>query len=280
MSEIDERPQLETGTTSALDRMALTRRLIDQLLPILEGSGFIIHEFGQHVILQQNRAILARLKKLNSKKSPPTLMVKFSPDYLCAHTNKPGLIFLMDAKTSITPVFFQSWIDEVGRTSGFPQLSREDVGAVEREAWDVYNKFYPPDRVAICFATPYNPRLLVAEWVNKIQLLYRLKEDRNLEAGGSGTPHVNIHLGRMRTLIDFVRQEFEIELDGTSYNDLLSFIKTWPLNKPKIPPPGGVNWTQFNNAVKSLQKTCPWLKERWPEGHPRAPKAPNISKQP
>lgn len=267
MSESENTRRLESGTTSALDRMALTGRLTGLVIPLLEAHGFRIHEFGQHIILQQHKRILARLKRLDTKKSEEILMVKFAPDYVFSFNDQPEQVFLMDAKASITPVFFPSQIEKIRQASRLDHLDREDIGEVEREAWDVYNRFYPKDQVAICFACPYNPRVLLTEWVSRIKPLYRLDIDRNLEASGSGTPHVNIHLGQMRTLKNFVQAEFGVSLGGPQYEELINFIKTWPLNKPV----GRVNWTQFNNVVKALKRRCPWLEERWPS----EPKAVN-----
>jgi hypothetical protein len=256
----NEQQPLETGTTSALDRMALTGRLTQDLLPFLQEHGFKIEEFGQHQILRDHSWLLARLKKLDSKKSQAVLMVKFSPDYLCVHESKPKRLFFLDAKASITPVFFSSQIELIRTTSKLKELRREDIGEVEREAWDVYSRFFSASDVAICFASPYHPRLLVAEWVSRITPLYRLEADRNLEAGGSGTPHVNIHLGRMRTVSEFLREEFRVSVDEDGLRVITDFIKTWPLNKPR----GRVNWKQFNNVVRDLKHTCPWLEYRGP----------------
>ena len=83
--------------------MALTARLTRKLVPFLEDHRFFTADFGQHVILQDHKTILAKLKRLESKKSREVLMVKFAPDYLCAHESKPEDLFFLDAKASITP---------------------------------------------------------------------------------------------------------------------------------------------------------------------------------
>jgi hypothetical protein len=261
---------LETGTTSALDRMDLTARLTDMLVPFLEDHEFRLSDFGQHVILRDNGSLVARIRRRVSKKSDEVLMVKFAPDYVCTYKDRPENLFLLDAKASITPVIFGAQIDKISIAAKLPHLERQDIGEVEREAWDVYNRFYPKDRVAICFASPYHPRLLVAEWVSNIKPLYRLEVDVNTEAGGSGTPHVNIHLKRMRTLEEFLDQNFGVKVDQAGYKAILDFIKTWGLNKPR----GRVNWKQFNNVVRSLQRVCPWLQERWLDGRGPAPIPP------
>src|SRR5437763_1925296 len=98
--------------------MDLTTRLTRRLLPLLEHHGLKIHEYGQHVILQQHSRLLARFKKLNSKLSNEVLMVKFSPDYLCVFPPRQGFLFLFDAKASITPVFFPAHIETVRKSCG------------------------------------------------------------------------------------------------------------------------------------------------------------------
>src|SRR5947207_10900262 len=94
-------------------------------------------------------------------------------------------------------------------------------------------------------AAPYHPRVLVAEWASKMRELWRFAIDTNVDAGGSGTPHINVHLGLMRPLATFMKEEFGQVLNAEQLATLLAFVKTWPLNKPA----GRVNWTQFNNVV-------------------------------
>ena len=116
--------------------------------------------------------------------------------------------------------------------------------------------------MAICFAAPYNPRLLAMEWCSHTKTFYRFAENRNEKAGGSGTPHVNIHLGRMRTPDVFLKQEFGTKVDPEAYSALVDVVKQWPVQKPK----GTVNWTQFTNALKRMQREgCPWIQGQMPD---------------
>jgi hypothetical protein len=252
----------ETRMTSFLNRMKMTNEFTEALTSFLQQHNFRICGFGYEVFFREKPSMSALIKKEKFKKSPAALMVKFSPDLLCAYPASKGEkgIFLLDAKTSITPVFFGRHIERLRRLARLPELRREDIGEIEREAWDVYNRFYPKERVAIAMACPYQPKLVVAEWVSQIFQFFRLKRDRNLEAGGSGTPHVNIHLGKMRALDKFLSQEFRIRVDERLFNDMKDKVKTWELSKPA----GTVNWTQFNNVITDLKGSCPWLKHRWP----------------
>jgi len=255
---------METGTTSFLDRMALTERLDDHIKPFLQAYGFRIADFGHPVLSKGNSYLGNLLRQRPYKKSKEILFVKFSPDFVLAPSEQSHSPFFMDTKASITPVFFQSQINRIKQQAGLNQLKREDIFVIEREAWDTYNKIYPKEKVAIFIACPYNPRLLLGEWVSNLTDLFRFKQDHNDEAGGSGTPHVNIHMGMMRTLKEFLIEEFEVDVDQEDYSILLEYIKLWPINKPR----GRVNWTQFNNVIASLKRTCPWLEyrnmpERW-----------------
>ena len=276
----------ETGTTSFLDRFALTQRLDEMLVPFLEEYGFEVQEFGHPLILQGNSWMMNRLKRLKTKASSAALMVKFTPDFIVVKRGHPKGFFLLDTKTSITPVFFAKQIERIRNHSKRRFLGREDVEDVEREAWFIYNSSFPNDRVAIVMALPYNPNLVLAEWVSNVKCMwcYYRKTERgpepyqcrecpiftsirgnfgvvkNFLAGGSGTPHTNIDLGSMRTLSEFLGQEFGIEVDSDYLEIIIDEVKTWDLNKPA----GRVNWTQFNNVIRDLQRTCPWLKGRNP----------------
>lgn len=281
-----EKP-LETGTTNFLDRFALTRRLEENLEALLEDHGIIIKPFGQTAILKGNTWLNSRLKKLDTKNSLPTLMIKFSPDYIACSSSNTKKLFFLDAKASITPVFFESQIDKIRWHSNQLGLGRSHIGEIEREAWFVYNSFYPKNEVAIIMASPYSQKLILAEWVANIRCLWCYKGKVNgfsapwdcatcpvrtgegfgvivnEEAGGSGTPHTNIDFRSMRTLPDFVYQEFGVKLDAELYQRaLLDFVKKWPLNKTS----GTVNWKQYNGAIRELRNEgCDWLKYRHEE---------------
>ncbi len=274
----------ETGTTSYLDRARLTKRIDDLIQPLLLELGFLVQPFGQTEILHHSGSFQAFMRKLESKYSEEILMVKFSPDFLVLKPDDKNILFAMDTKVSITPVFFGAQIEKIRIHSKKPDLIREDIGDVEREAWFVYNTYYPPKHVAVFFATPYNPNLILAEWVSNIRCLYCFNITvgapvnckkcpvfgsgkgifgvvQNLEAGGSFTPHTNIDFSTMRSLAKFIEDEFDIVVPRNLYNAILDEIKTWTLNKPR----GRVNWTQFNNVVKNLHKSCPWLRGRRPD---------------
>lgn len=244
------------GTHSFLDRIDMTRRLDEAFRPFMREHGIESYPFGSPVILKGASTVQSKLKKLIAKKYPAALMVKYSPDYILQTSAHPPRVFLVDTKASVTPVFKRRQIEVIRESAGLMNLERHDIGEIEREAWDVYTTNYPKSELALCFAAPYHPRLIVMEWCSNIRPMYRLSSDTNLQAGGSGTPHVNIHLGMMRTLREFLSEEFDIEVDLEAYGALLDMVKTWSLFKPTT---FTISWSEFEQVGEELKGACPWL---------------------
>ena len=243
---------MPTGDFS--QRLSLATRFDNAIVPLLKQSGMDVYPFGAPVLLNGASRVYALLRQLQSKRFPAALMMKFSPDYIIVPPNGKDPFFL-DTKASVTPVFKDSHIETIANNCGITGLQRQDVGEVEREAWDSYNNFYSGQRTAICFAAPYHPKLIAIEWCSNIIPMYRIKEDTNLQSAGSRTPHINIHLGKMRAFADFLKEEFGADL-STDKEALFTEIKSWPLSKP---PGFTVTWQLFKDVGYELKKTCPWL---------------------
>lgn len=248
--------------SSFQDRIRLTKLFDDLLVPFLRAQGVHATQYGWPAIFrtrgtgffpEQAQAIATALRDLRAKRFPAALAMKYTPDFIVlGPSGYPP--FLLDSKVSVTPVFLDRQVQKIRETSGRPALERCDIAEIEREALDVYQQHYPTQRVAICVACPYHPRLVVAEWASNVEPLYRLPEDRNLRSTGSGTPHVNIDLSRMRTLQEFLTQEFAIAVDQERYAAILARVRGWPLSYPdKIGP------TEIRAAVDDLRRTCEWL---------------------
>lgn len=286
--------ELETGTGSFLNRFGLTRRLEENLEAFLSDHGVDLSPYGNPVVLRDSPRLQTRLKKPQAKAGLPATMVKFTPDYIAIPQGDPSRLFLLDAKVSITPVFFGTQVDRVSanrpkavasrtheKRPPILELTASDIGEIEREAWFSYNRFYPSRAVAIVMAVPYSPRVLLADWVSNIQCMWCKRDDRadvpwdceacpvfgsaggafgvmvNKNAAGSGTPHTNLFLSQMRTLDQFLLEEFAIPVDKDNYDLMLNIVKSWPLSKPYA-----VNWTQYNRFIARMKPTCPWLQYR------------------
>ncbi len=247
---------------SYLGRIQLTQDFGVPLVNLLLAHGFIVGDYGSETILSGNSKIASWLKKINLKESDVVKMVKFTPDCICIPPKSAGLPFLFEIKTSKTPVILQKQIDKIERISGMSGLTRCDIGEIEADAWDVYNKYFPKDEVAIAFAAPYTPEVIVVEWVSKIIELYRKPGDSvdvNPEAEGSGTLHVNIHLGKMRSMERFYSEEFGIHLEKKKYQSLKELIKAWKIFRPSFTYFSDRNKAAYAHAVSEIRKECPWL---------------------
>lgn len=219
--------------------------------PFLEDLGLKTYPFGQHAILRDDE-IVSLMRNRISKFSTASLLVKYSPD-LIALDAKRDTLFFIDIKTSLTPVILDAYVDKLGNALG-RQLRREQIGIIEREAWDNYSQRYPKKRTALLVACPYNPRLLLMEWVSNIRLLSRFLRNTNPKSAGSQTPHVNIDLDAMRGMDDFLAEELSCKSKSVEYDRLRAVVKTWPVVC------SSERWRNaFLRCVASLRITCPWI---------------------
>jgi hypothetical protein len=252
---------------SFFDRIGATDEFISLLHPLLSDAGIAVHEYGQTVLLAGGTDVSAALKRLlvgsySLDDYGAGFVIKFAPDFLCV---VPGYEpFFLDTKASCIPILFGSVVTRLqalAEEDDLPVPTRGEIGVIEREAWDCYARFYPGGRVAVCYAAPYHQRLVAVDWRWNIHSFYRYEANRNPDAGGSGTPHVNIHLGLMRSLVDFFAQEFNVYLDKGLVKRLEDEVKEWRIQKPT----GKVNWKQFTTALEAVRKECPWAVGKFPD---------------
>lgn len=254
---------------SFLDRFDTTQIAEDNIRSLFLSSGLFCLEYGQNVLIDRDSLQRAHLKRLLIKDFEfvayaSGFLMKFSPD-LVVYSNIFNVEpFFMDIKASRTPIIFESKVKEVQESAelqGIPIPKRHEIGIIEREAYDTYTTFFPHQSVAVCYSAPYTPDLILCDWVDRLQVLFRYSQDRNNEAGGSGTPHVNIHLGMMRTIDEFFREEYGLELNSESLHLAKDRVKTWVLDKP----PGTVTWSQFKHCLRRYSDPCVWLKGKFPD---------------
>jgi len=266
------------------DRMDLGNMLEENVKEFFDEFDFEVIPFGLDSILKNSHIRSIIRKNIDYKVSMPVLMLKFSPDFIIVSKAKAdhNTFFLLDTKVSITPIFFRKQIERIAKHTGKDNLQRKDILEIEREAWFTYNTFYDPNNVAILMACPYNPKVLLCEWVSNIECLWcyktkeqglpipwdcsdcpiRTRNDKsfgvvvNRLSAGSGTPHTNIYANSMRPLEQFLEEEFSIDIDIDYINSFKEYFKIEKINKPK----GKVNWRQDNRAIKEIRKYCPWVK--------------------
>jgi hypothetical protein len=103
-------------------------------------------------------------------------------------------------------------------------------------------------------ACPYNPNLLLMDWVQRIEPLFRFAQNVNVNSAGSQTPHVNIDLDNMRIMRNFLTQELDAVPDGAAYEALCATVRTLPVVCSDD------RWRDaFHGCVTALRRTCPWV---------------------
>ena len=235
--------------------------LVNHIKPLLEHSGFLLCEYGYENVI--DRSIREKLNFDSFKFrdftgefiNPAAMMVRYAPDFFAVHSSVDPKdptkgIFFIEFKLTLTPIYrMDSWHKKTGYK--YPSITPCDIGDIEREAWDVYHQLYPQNQVCLIVGSSYHPRLLVADWISKIKELFRDDRIRNPNASGSTTPHVNIDLGSMRTLKEFLEKEFQIEVDSLRYNKILQVIKELGIKRWR-----GITEEEYKKFVGYIKRGC------------------------
>ena len=264
-------------------RLSLTHRLDEAIRPILTDAGLICRPLGQPPALALMPEARKRLTAIAAKASPAVRMLRFTPDFLIIRPGHPDGPLLADTKASVTPLFHDRQVDRIRRHAGRPEIAREDIVEIEREAWHTYNRCFPPDRVAIIAAAPYHPRCVVAEWVPRVRCLWCYagrgpdgprpfpcqycpvfsRRDggfgvaSNFFTSGSGTPHTNIDLGSCRPLDRFLSDELGVIPNPEQMADLIAEVRSWPIHRP-----ARISAGHYDRILASIRRKSPWVRGR------------------
>jgi hypothetical protein len=262
-------------------RLGLTHRLDRALRPLLTDAGLICEPLGQPPALANMPETRKRLTAVAAKASPAVRMVRFTPDFLIIRPGHPDGPLLADTKVSVTPLFHDRQVSRIRRHAGRPEIGREDIAEIEREAWYTYNRCFPPNRVALIVAAPYHPRCVVAEWVLRVRCLWCYagrgpdgprpfpcqhcpvfsRRDEgfgvlgNFFTSGSGTPHTNIDLGSCRPLDRFLADTLGVTPDPDRMAALIAEVRSWPIQRP-----ARISAGHYERVLASIRRNAPWVR--------------------
>lgn len=143
--------------------------------------------------------------------------IKFAPDFFLIDKGNPKLLCLFEYKCTQTPIYSTGRISQLGRENNITDLKWQDVGQWEEDAYDNYlNLASKLDlRVAILNYCAFHERLITLDFVQNVKLLFRSPVTSQTETG-SRTPFVNLDLNSMRTLEEFLEDEFSIPRNDTA----------------------------------------------------------------
>lgn len=181
---------------------------------IFADSKFIVEKFG---VEKTHKEIARQLYLFGDDKV--SMFIRYFPDYLLMDKARKKTSFL-EYKAMVVPAK-EKRVEWLRNLTGIDDLSVSNVGIIEREAIDNYFLLSKSGfDVVIIVACRYNPKVLLAEWSSNLIVIYRQPERikagplerANILSKGSGTPWVNIHLDRMRTLRNFLKDEFDFDV--------------------------------------------------------------------
>ena len=139
--------------------------------------------------------------------------VRYAPDFLILDNQRPDNTYLLEYKSTQTPIYSQRLIDQITRKATRQPFSWQDIGRCEQEAFDNYTELREMGiRVAVLYYIAYHERLLLCDFIQNIEEI-----DRSGSLVGSGlgsrTPIVNFDSRSMRSLPRFLSDTHGIPLE-------------------------------------------------------------------
>ena len=227
---------------------------------------------------------------------PSGMIVKFAPDFILLKKAVPQQLYFLDVKHSVSPIWAQSRLEKFRKRIGDENLQIADVGVIAREALLAYRRYYPG--TIILMVSPYNPKLVMAQFAEKVKCIYCYRTkgmpdydcsncpsksgdffdiERATNSTGSQTPMTDVDLRSFEPADEFfsklginVNKEILEKMKETTRKEELIFdekvfpkIKNsvcWQLNK------SGCDWidyevyTKDGNDFLHLSSECSMLK--------------------
>ncbi len=208
------------NTTTFNGRFALTELISNELPKIFNSEEYDIVPFGVETLIEKSLFLGRYIQSALVNNSQTGMMVKFLPDYLLIKKKYPQAIYFLEVKATVTPIWSSKNFNEIKEKN--KDIRRSDVGIIAREAWSAYKSFFP--NTIIIAGCSYNPKLLMAQTVDKIECLrcygtsstagYTCENcpvknkgffnyARNFLSSGSQTPHTNLNYNTFMTIEDF-----------------------------------------------------------------------------
>lgn len=212
-------------------RLQLTDMIENRLSDLFDENSVSIQRFGCEVIVGQNSDIQEYIKEPEVNQQASAMIVKFAPDFILLKKDAPKQLYFLDVKHSISPIWADSRMEMLRTKNDDVTLTRARVGVVAREALLSYRRYYP--NTIILMASPYNPKVLMAQFADKVRCLCCYKEndkegydcnncpfqnggffdiERATNANGSQTPMTNVDMDSFESMEEFFGN-LEIKVD-------------------------------------------------------------------
>ena len=194
----------------------------EQLVEIVGRHIWANCDFAKHVPwgyeTHIEKEIRNRLASFSADDNPTARHIRFSPDFFVVQ-QRPKIIYLLEYKNSQTPIYSQGRIDELSQKAG-KALRWQDIGQWQTAAHDNYAALQSIDiKVAILYYVAYHERLLLCDFVDSVEELFRDRVRSNTQTG-SRTPYMNFDVTPMKTL-----QEFLVDIHGVTPEGIAPHIE-------------------------------------------------------
>ena len=176
----------------------MNQKFINQRLPL--GSKFeeliirFLRSFEQLEIINTSLLKEQLEKDLDTniwkqdqfKKYKPLVMLRWLPDLMVINPKKKFLFLLM---LSLCILQF-TWILFLNKYLIIPacRLKKHEIGNIEREVYDSYISWIKGAKVAIISLATFHPNLILSDFADQMEILFRDERERNHFSSGSTTP--------------------------------------------------------------------------------------------
>ena len=258
------------NTNTFENRYNLGDLLSNSINKLFDSNEIELIPFGFENLFYDKTNLKSFIDSKIANLSHAAMLVKFLPDFILFKKSEPQSIYFLEIKVYATPLWASKNLEEIRRIHGDINIS--DIGLIAREAWNAYRTLFP--NTIIVSATTYNPYILKAQFVDKIECLRCNGKDgmvdcskcpvkghsffensRNYNSTGSQTQHTNINLSSFLSFKDFFDQ-LSININEDKLNTLINTIKAkgiiFPLN---------IYDSVKNKIITTLiNEGCTWLK--------------------
>jgi len=171
----------------------------------------------------ENNIISDFWKKDSSKEIQSILMLRWLPDLLVINKKTKEDIFI-DIKLMYTPIYLDTFPNQIKESLGV-KIKKYDIGNIEREAYKSY-MFWKKSgvKVAVLALSTFNPKFLICEYVDNIELIHMDKRERNKSSSGSTTPRVNFNLSTIGIFKDFLNEFLGYQVENKKYEILIDYL--------------------------------------------------------
>lgn len=278
------------------ERLKLTEHIESNMDALFSSEDIVVKEFGCRSIIGDNGLLFDYIKEPGVNQQASAMIVKFAPDFILLKNSSPKQLYFVDVKHSTSPIWASSRLKMLREKNADQSLSAERIGVVAREALLSYRRFYP--NTVILMACPYNPKLLMAQFADKVRCLYCYHAasrgdydcrncpsknggffdiERATDSAGSQTPMTNVDLDSFLSA-DLFFEQIGIKTNAEVFRKMKDEIKKEPIEIGKNVYPktknrllwnlnhAGCEWVDYEvyscpgNDFYHRDRDCGWLK--------------------